>query len=404
MGEKFAKLKDENKILVMLAFFSVSVGLWNNFKQLWLQDNLLDVAKISQILSISGLFCVGTLIVFSKKIQLSKIKQVIIIALLGKIIDGICLYTFNHTGMTNIINIFIILDMVFEKIIVISIYPFIVTIKKENKLYSKRKLVEYLFSDIGILIGGLCIGKTIAGLFINYNICLFISIIFLGLSFITILNINQPQIKEKSIHNKEVIQYIIKDKIIKFYLLDYLVANISMSTGLGLKMLMLTGSLHFSDGNATNYLLIIGLFADLIGIIALKHLTPKNDYLTITIKFGIRFWLYLMAFLSNNVISCLIAMTWSVLISTAYENVTDAPYINRVCNEYQFLFTNYRYIIGLIGTSIGLYFAGITYSLGISYMLGLSAIFLIFQIGIAYYLIYLRENEVVKRRKDERRL
>lgn len=34
MGEKFAKLKEENKILVMLAFYSISLGIWNNFKQI----------------------------------------------------------------------------------------------------------------------------------------------------------------------------------------------------------------------------------------------------------------------------------------------------------------------------------------------------------------------------------
>ncbi len=45
MGEKFVKLKKENKILIMLAFYSISLGIWNNFKQLWLQDNNLDVAR-----------------------------------------------------------------------------------------------------------------------------------------------------------------------------------------------------------------------------------------------------------------------------------------------------------------------------------------------------------------------
>ena len=65
MGEKFAKLKDENKILVMLAFL-VFQRLWENFRQLWLQDNNLDVTQISQILSIASLCCVIALIVFSK--------------------------------------------------------------------------------------------------------------------------------------------------------------------------------------------------------------------------------------------------------------------------------------------------------------------------------------------------
>ena len=85
-------------------------------------------------------------------------------------------------------------------------------------------------------------------------------------------------------------------------------------------------------------------------------------------------------------------MSWSILISTAYENVTDAPYVNRVPNEYQVIFTNYRYAVKMIGTSIGLYFAGIVFPLGIPYMLGLSAFFMLFQVSLAYYLVYLRKK------------
>lgn len=140
--------------------------------------------------------------------------------------------------------------------------------------------------------------------------------------------------------------------------------------------------------------------ADIIGILLLKYFTPKNDYVTVTIKFGIRFWLYFMAFLSNNLVSCLLAMIWSILISTSYENIVDAPYVNRIPNEYQIIFTNYRYIIKTIGTSIGLYFAGIMYNLGMPYMLGLSAFFMLFQIGYAYYLVYLRKQENVDKMKE----
>lgn len=393
MGEKFAKLKEENKILVMLAFYAISIGIWNNFKQLWLQDNNLNVAEISQILSVSGLFCVIFLLFFSKKITLNKIKKIITVTLFLKIINLILLFFLNHTGITIGINLFIILDNILEKVIVISIYPFIVTIKKDDKLYSKRKLVEYLFSDIGILIGGVLIGKTIVNIVVNYNFCLLISILFLILAFITITHIRQPNVKETKIEIKKTISHIWKDKIIRMYLLDYFVANIAMAIGLGLKMLMLTNVLKFTDAGATNYLLLIGLLADLIGIIALKYLTPKNDYITITIKFGIRLLLYFIAFRSNNLEICFIAMTWSILISTAYENITDGVYINRVANEMQLVFTDYRYIIGIIGTSIGLYFAGLAYQIGIPFMLGLSAFVMIFQIGIAYYLIYQRKKE-----------
>ena len=397
MGEKFAKLKDENKILVMLAFFSISKGLWENFRQLWLQDNNLDVTQISQILSIASLCCVIALIVFSKKLSLNKIKSVLSFSIFMKALRLLVLYILNHSGQTAIINGLVILDTIFEKIIIISIYPFIVTIKKDDKLYSKRKLVEYLFSDIGVLVGGVAIGRTLGNFLISYNICLLISIIFLLMAFITILNIKKPVIQKKSIELKETLKYISKDKIVKIYVLDYLIGNIAMNTGLGLKMLMLTNILKFSDSTATKYLLLVGLLADLIGIIVLKYLTGKNDYISISIKFGIRFLLYSLVFLTNNLVVCFVAITWSILIQTAYENITDAPYINRVDNEYQMLFTNIRYIVGLIGTSIGLYFAGVTYNMGIRYMLGLSAFFMIFQISIAYYAIYLRKKESIEK-------
>ena len=50
------KIKTENQILIMLAFFSISVGLWENFRQLWLQDNNFAITNISNIL------CIGTFI------------------------------------------------------------------------------------------------------------------------------------------------------------------------------------------------------------------------------------------------------------------------------------------------------------------------------------------------------
>ena len=43
------KVKTENQILIMLAFFSISVGLWGNFRQLWLQDNNFAITNISKV-------------------------------------------------------------------------------------------------------------------------------------------------------------------------------------------------------------------------------------------------------------------------------------------------------------------------------------------------------------------
>lgn len=211
--------------------------------------------------------------------------------------------------------------------------------------------------------------------------------------------IKKQKVQEtKEVSIKEVIRYIGKDNIINTYLLCYFVANVAMTTGLGLKMLMLTNLFHFTDNGATNFLLLVGLVADLFGILALKLFTPKNDYITITIKFGIRFLVYAIAFFSNNIAVALLAITWSIFISTAYENITDAPYINRLPNAYQLIFTDIRYMMGMLATSIGMFFAGNAYIYGANAMLGLSAFFMIFQLLLSYLLIYMRKSEEKNKR------
>ncbi len=393
MKEKLSKIKDENKILIMLAFYSISIGLWKNFRQLWLQENNLDVSSISNILSLGTIICAILLFVITKRTNINKIKKLLVICLGIKLITFISMYISCKMENLPLIGILTIIDIVTEKLITINIYPFLLTIKKDDILYSKRKLVEYLFCDVGILVGGILIGKTIFGLNINYNVLLLISFIFTIISFIILVNIKQEYKNQKKESTHNIILELYKDKIFRTYMIYSLISNIAMSTGLGIKMLMLTNLLDFSVSNATNYLLIIGLIADLIGIIAVKFLTPKNDYITVTIKFGIRFILYLVTFLTNNLLIALIAITWYILISTAYENIVDAPYINRTKNQHQLMFNSIKYILSLIGESIGLFYAGLTYKYGIGYMLGMSAFFMIFQLGFAYRLIYMRKKE-----------
>lgn len=382
------KIKDENKILIMLAFFSISIGLWENFKQLWLQSNSFNISQIGTILSIASMVSAVCIFIISTRIELKNIKKFISVTLIMKILTMILLFI-NNGGNIQTIKILIVLDVLLEKFIILSIYPLIICIEKSDTLYSKRKLVEYLFKDIGILIGGIIIGRTIKQLTIDYNILLLLSMIFTIVSALILISINA---KNKNERIKVSIKDIMKDKITIIYLIYYCIASIAMSVGLGLKMLMLTNKLGFSDVGATNYLLIIGLTADVIGIVALKFLTPKSDYLAISLKFGIRFILYILAFFINNHIMSMIAITWSILISTAYENKTDAPYINRIKNEYSIFFSNIRYMTWMAGNAIGLYLAGKIYSYGINYMFGLSAIFMSIQIGLAYYLIYLRKK------------
>lgn len=385
--------KNENKILLMLAFFSISIGLWNNFRQLWLEDNSFSVSNISNIISLGTLISVIAIAFIGKYVKLNKLKNTLVVVLILKFINMLFLYIFNKSNLLSVINILIIIDIVTEYITITSVYPLITILNKSGTLYSKRRLTEYLFRDIGILFGGVFIGKTISGILIDYNVCLIISNIFLLISIFVITTIKLDTRDEKNENKNSCFKIILKSKIIYLYLIYVLIGTIAMSTALGLKMLVLTNYFGYSDNVATNYLLIIGLLADIFGIVALKYLTPKNDYLTITIKFGIRFIGYILAFISNNLIITIIAISWSIFISTSYENICDGVYINRLDNKYQLSFSNICHIVRFLGESIGVFLCGMMYEISLRYMFGLSAIFMIFQLGIAYYLINLRKKE-----------
>ncbi len=391
MKEQRKRLTNENKILIMLAFYSISIGLWGNFRQLWLQNNHFNASEISKILSIGTLLCVLGILVITKKLTPDKLKSFLLLAIVIKTLNLFLLFQINGNEVTNLIRFSVMFDVIIEEMIVLCIYPFICTIKKDNTLYSKRKLVEYLFKDLGILIGGMLIGKLICGTYIDYNTCLSISIIFLIIAFVVLLNIklNKGHTKIDNKDEANILSYVKKHKLIRIYLLYIAFGNIAMNTGLGLKMLMLTNMFGFSDSGATNYLLIIGLIADVIGILALKFFTPKDDYFTVFIKFGLRMIAYLIAFLTDNLIICLLAITWSILISTAYENRIDGQYINTLPESYQLMFNNVLHIVKYVSTAIGMFFAGVTYQYGVRYMLGLSVFFMLFQITFQNTLIYM---------------
>ena len=84
MEKILEKFKNENKILLMLAFFSISKGIWENFRQLWLQDNNLNATEISQILGTATFCCVIILIILAKQLSLDRIKKIISISIFIK--------------------------------------------------------------------------------------------------------------------------------------------------------------------------------------------------------------------------------------------------------------------------------------------------------------------------------
>ena len=126
------KIKSQNQILIMLAFFSISVGLWGNFRQLWLESNNFSVLQISNLISLGTFVSIIGIMLIGKYIKIDKLKKYIIIAQIIKFFNLIVLYYLNEKGLNNIIRISIIIDIVMEYIIITSIYPLITNIIKNN--------------------------------------------------------------------------------------------------------------------------------------------------------------------------------------------------------------------------------------------------------------------------------
>lgn len=390
------KLRLERGIMAMLATFSISIGLWENFRQLWLQDNGFSATEVSNITSFGLIVSVLGILLVGRTVKMRKIKQFMVVTSIVRTANLLLLFFINFSELRWLIDACIVIDVLAGALIITSVYPMLTTVMKSNGAYSRRKLVEYLFRDIGILIGGMVIGQQVGNWVVDYNACLMIAVVFSVLSVVTVsrlkFHFTEPAVKSRF----SIVRYVIKSRLQRTYMLYSFLAATAFMASIGLKMLMLTDYFNFSAGLATNYLLVAGLAADVIGILALHYFTPKNDYLTMTIKFGIRMLIFIGAFFSDNLFLCFIALTWTLLSSTAYENISDGYYINAVDNRHQLRYNTLKYVVSYTGNALGMFLCGQMFELGIEYIFGLSALLIVVQLVVAYYLIYLRQSKKVR--------
>lgn len=394
--------KLEFKILAMLAFFSISVGLWENFRQLWLEDNGFSAQDVSTITSLGIFLSAFGVILVGRYLKPRHLQNFMLIVLICKALDLLFLLSLDASGNKFLIDGCIIIDILTSCLIVTSVYPLITTILKSNKAYSRRKLVEYLFRDLGILVGGILIGWSFFGIALDYNHCLWISAAFLMPALLILFSLQIRPTSNATSNCLPVLKYILSSRLQCWYMLYAFLAATSFAAALGLKMLVLTNYLSLSASTATNYLLVVGLLSDVVGIVALKYFTPQNDYLTLTLKFGLRLLSYVIVVFSSDPFLSLLAMTWSILISTAYEDVTDGHYINLVDNRHQFSYSTIKYVMSYLGEALGILICGLTYEFGPSAMFGVSAVITAAQLGVASHLITLRRRRCTARHSASR--
>ena len=101
------------------------------------------------------------------------------------------------------------------------------------------------------------------------------------------------------------------------------------------------------------------------------------------IKCGGRVVVFFIAFLFHNVYAILLALTYTLLFSNSYSHVLDAPYINRIDNDFQFAISNFRDMISYGAQSLGIFLCGIFFDFGIKYIFLIAAIFGVLQVCFA---------------------
>ncbi len=383
----------EHQILAVVAFFSISAGLWENFRQLWLETNDFAAPEVSNILSLGMFIGVAGIMITGKFVRMAQIKNLVTVTLMARLLNFLALYCLNFAGNRLMIDLCIIIDVATAYIIITSMYPLLTTVMKSNTAYSRRRLVEYLFRDAGIAIGGVLIGHQLGQWFFDYNGCLLVAAAFLAIAIILMYRMEVEITARPPKQQLSIVRLVMNSKVQRVYAVYNFLSSVSFMAAVGLKMLVFTNMFDFSASAATNCLLVVGLIADLIGILALKFFTPKNDYVTMTLKFGIRLIAFVIAAITNNPFICFIAFIWALLSSTAYENISDGYYINAIDNRHQLKYSTFRHVVSYLGEAVGMFICGRMYDFGLAAMLGLSAAILVVQMGVAYYLIFIRQRD-----------
>lgn len=395
------KMKKELKrLLIVLGLYSLSSGIFYIFQELWMEENHLSVQTISTVFSLCSILSVSVIFLSSNLIPKEKLKKFSCSLFLIKSVVMFILFLLNQTGFNILIKFLIMVDYVIDVELWITLYPLIALVKKSDKLYALRDLIYDACYYIGVFLTGLLLGKSIGILEINYNFYILIACIITFSTFLILYKTDLEKYfkkEENKLNTTNMLKSIINklkiDKVSRVYLLYAFFGEISYSCITELQVLILADYLHFSALAISNYSIILGIGSVLIGFIILSKFTFKNNYVNLLLKYGIRLCLYFLAFLFNNKLLFLVAFVFIKLSSDAYLDITDAPYINRYNNEEQLAFNNLKEMVEYVATSIGIFLCGIALLFGVRFIFLVGSLFIMAQIGFAFWALNLRNKE-----------
>lgn len=390
--------KDIIKLFAVIALYALSGGMFYSFEELWMIDNMLSIRTVGIVFSLCSVVSVSLIFLCSNLIRQKYLKKFVLFLLMLKSLLLISLFMLNGSGYSVLIKFIVIIEYAIDSEIFTCFYPLLSMIKKDDKIYARRGLINSGFDYFSVLLGGFLVGKEILGIVFNYNTIVFLSFVCIVISFLILLTIpfgkylSDEDKKEYNLLTK-LVQNLNKDKISLNYLLFVLVGNISYYGILGLKTTLFTNDLGFSLQSFSVFSVVVGIIAVFIGTLILEKFTFKNNYINAFIKYGFRAVLFIIAIILSNKSVYFITLLYILLITESYTHVLDAPFINRFDDKLQLAFSNLREMFSYFGIAIGTFFCGILLTYDIKFNFVFALIFCILQVLFLFIAINLKEKE-----------
>lgn len=390
--------KDIIKLFAVIALYALSGGMFYSFEELWMIDNMLSIRTVGIVFSLCSVVSVSLIFLCSNLIRQKYLKKFVLFLLMLKSLLLISLFMLNGSGYSVLIKFIVIIEYAIDSEIFTCFYPLLSMIKKDDKIYARRGLINSGFDYFSVLLGGFLVGKEILGIVFNYNTIVFLSFVCIVISFLILLTIpfgkylSDEDKKEYNLLTK-LVQNLNKDKISLNYLLFVLVGNISYYGILGLKTTLFTNDLGFSLQSFSIFSVVVGIIAVFIGTLILEKFTFKNNYINAFIKYGFRAVLFIIAIILSNKSVYFITLLYILLITESYTHVLDAPFINRFDDKFQLAFSNLREMFSYFGIAIGTFFCGILLTYDIKFNFVFALIFCILQVLFLFIAINLKEKE-----------
>ena len=387
--KKILSMKNENKLLIVLAFVSLSTGIWSKFRQLWLQDIGYSITDISKILSVA-LICSSILSFvisfFSTKI---KIKHVVALSFMIRITSLIGLLAFRDDY---IIKLCMLLCVMCDVIFAISYYP-LLSFEARKDAYKRKMLIDYFFTDAGVVVCGLLLGVSIGNYIFDYNGCLVVSIVcaLFGLLFLIPVNSHQKIKKSKSF--KKSIKEIFTSRINRIFLYTELFGYIAFGIVFDLMMLILTNYIGFSVTFTSIFIIVSNMLATIFSYIFSKFSNGYSISLSSLIKYGSRVVVYIIAIVFNNNLLFIFAIIYAYITCRVLEDKVTGSFLELISNDNQFLFGNIRYFALSLGEGIGAFLAGLLLSHSLRMLFIGASIFTLIITLNKIYLDYLKRKQ-----------